>query len=60
MNCPICKCRTTIAKTYKTTIDGKTYINRDIVCINPRCTNYAGTDLNNPKAIIATETKEEV
>jgi hypothetical protein len=48
MNCPICKCRTTTAKTHEA--EGKKY--QDIVCTNPRCPNYAGSDLNEPKVVI--------
>jgi len=29
------------------------------VCVNPNCSKYAGTDLNNPKAIAA-KTKHKV
>jgi hypothetical protein len=33
------------------------FVNRKMVCINPKCSNYAGTDLNNPKKFEALRDK---
>jgi hypothetical protein len=50
-----------VGRTYPTfknddTPDQKTemYINREMVCVNPKCDNFAGHNLGKPKKIVTT------
>jgi hypothetical protein len=54
--CPLCSSDLQIAKSRLTTEVGSTdiYSELDMVCIDPRCKNYSGTDLDNPKTIVET------
>lgn len=54
MQCPECKQELRIAKTSYGVKEGKPYCFQDMVCINKRCTNYTGEDLNQPAKIIQT------
>jgi hypothetical protein len=51
MECSQCKEDMKVADSYYSSPQDSTdvFVNRKMVCINPKCSNYAGTDLNNPK-----------
>lgn len=54
--CPLCNSGLQIAKSRLTTEAGSAdiYSELDMVCIDPRCPNYSGTDLDNPNTIVMT------
>jgi len=56
MECPQCKQSLMVAHSkYKSNKDSEDVINElTLVCINPKCLNYCGTDLNKPKKIAKT------
>lgn len=56
MRCPLCRNRLVIARVYETKDNNIDYVNYDYVCINEKCSGYAGTDLSEPRAVITTET----
>jgi hypothetical protein len=51
MECKECHSEFMIADSKLTSEVGSTdvYSELNLVCINPKCPNYAGSDLNNPK-----------
>lgn len=62
--CPKCNGRLMICKSYYETKNGDTpdleteaYIVQQLVCINEKCENYAGTNLNYPAKIVDTVKK---
>lgn len=56
MNCPECGSPLMIAKSKLVSDEGSTEVFNELtmVCINPKCGTYSGTDLNNPAKVAAT------
>lgn len=56
MQCPQCKAPLMVAKSeYKSEVDSTDVYNvLTMVCINPKCDNYAGKDLKKPLKIAET------
>lgn len=61
-NCPKCETNLIIGKVEHefrndSTPDAKTelWLHKPQLCNNPKCPNYCGTDLNNPKTIVHIE-----
>lgn len=56
MLCPKCVQSLRIASGKFTSEEGSTdvYSEQTLVCVNPDCDNYSGTDLSNPKIIVQT------
>jgi hypothetical protein len=56
MNCPICNSPLLVSKLRPKSDVGTTdvFIVQDLVCPNPKCANWFGTDLGNPKTVVAT------
>jgi hypothetical protein len=52
--CEKCKSELKIANSRFKSEEGSTdvYSELDMVCINPKCLNYCGSDLQNPKTIV--------
>lgn len=61
MECPSCKNQLMVAGSkYSSSLDSTDVFSELVlVCINPKCANYAGADLNKPKKI-ATTVKNKV
>jgi hypothetical protein len=65
MKCPLCNSDLFIGKTFMTvendtTPDAvtKVFNNLPMLCINPKCENYCGSDASKPKAIVETVKNE--
>lgn len=56
MECPQCKNDLMVAKSeFKSEVDTTdVYSELTMVCINPKCGNYSGTDLGNPQKVVTT------
>jgi hypothetical protein len=56
MNCPECGSPLIVANSKYESPEGSTEVFNilTMVCINPKCDNYSGTDLNNPLKVAAT------
>ena len=54
--CPLCNSDLQIADSRLKSEEGSTdiYSELDMVCIDSRCPNYSGKDLNNPKTVVET------
>lgn len=55
MECPECKAPLNVARGEFKSEQGSTdvYLEQTLVCINPKCQNYCGPDLNNPLKVTA-------
>ena len=52
--CPKCKAELNVSANRFTSDPGTTdvYSELDMVCVNPKCSNFCGSDLSNPKVIV--------
>jgi hypothetical protein len=55
VECQECKAPLMVANSKFESSEGSTdvYSVLTMVCVNPKCSNYAGTDLNNPAKVAA-------
>lgn len=56
MDCPECKAPLMVANSKLVSDVGTTEVFSELtmVCVNPKCDSYCGTDLNNPAKVAAT------
>ena len=54
MKCPICKQNLIISNCKPVSKNNEIKVLQTLVCVNSKCENYAGKDLNNPKKIVHT------
>lgn len=56
MECSQCKAPLMISNSqYSSAKDSEdVHVNLTMVCVNPKCGNYCGTDLNKPRKVAAT------
>lgn len=57
--CPKCELLLRVGKNYYSVensvspdVPTKLFVNIEMLCMNMECANYAGEDINNPKAIV--------